>query len=705
MGRWPRVLAGFVVSAMSGCGAADEPAAPGCVPPSRVVAGHCLPPGVQDDGCPAGTLGLPDGSCQEAGVPPDLCGDGFEPDGRQGCEPILPADPCPPGQLALLGETTCHPVMECGAGAWGDIPVEPSTVYVDRSYAGGNSDGSAARPYTTVTEAVAAAAPGAIVAIAAGSYVENVRLDAKPARLYGKCPAEVELVATTSTMCPPAALCILGPATDGTEVHGLAVTGNGTGLVVWGPRDVLVEHVWVHDVAIQGLDVEQGSASVTLRNSLVEGAHDAGVLAFGTHVTIDGAVVRRSLPLPPSPGVGVWAEFDGTSGARATLEMRRALVEDNPGAGVLVEGSDATLDGLVVRGTSTPSSAFARGISILRHPVTGTRSTATVRSAVVTQTTDAGLVVAGSDATLEALVVRGTWPRPTDGLGGDGIIVQIPCNARMCDASQRSIVTVRAALVDGNRSTGFLVYGSDATLEGVVARATLAAEASGGYGEGIAFGSDPVAGARAIGSVRGALVESSHQSGVFLVGSDVQLAGILVRDTMPQAVDQLFGSGIDVVPYCDPECDPATRSTAELRGSLIENNHYLGVEVLGSDAIVDSILVRGTLVRVTDGSFGDGIAVAATRSSKGSSAAHATVTNTRTQGNARAGLGSWGGAVALGASALACNAFDLEGEPLFGPFAFDNLGGNVCGCPEPTGACVAQSVGLAPPDVLPAVPP
>ncbi|RLB45859.1 MAG: hypothetical protein DRI90_27985, partial [Deltaproteobacteria bacterium] len=81
-----------------GCGgdSVEPPGPPAddlCLPPSRLVNERCLEPGVQDDGCPAGTLGLADGSCQPAGVPSGGCADGFVHDGEVGCEPILPAEP------------------------------------------------------------------------------------------------------------------------------------------------------------------------------------------------------------------------------------------------------------------------------------------------------------------------------------------------------------------------------------------------------------------------------------------------------------------------------------------------------------------------------------------------------------------------------------------------------------------------------------
>jgi len=57
--------------------------------------------GLEEWRCPAGEVPLDDGGCQPAGIPPDGCGEGFEHDGAQGCEVILPASECPEGEMAI----------------------------------------------------------------------------------------------------------------------------------------------------------------------------------------------------------------------------------------------------------------------------------------------------------------------------------------------------------------------------------------------------------------------------------------------------------------------------------------------------------------------------------------------------------------------------------------------------------------------------
>src|SRR4051812_12474812 len=93
---------------MAGCGADDaspstgtsEPSPTTCAPGEMPLdGGGCqpagLPPGITaglppDMQCAPGEMPLEGGGCQPAGVPPDACGQGFEPDGRGGCNAILP---------------------------------------------------------------------------------------------------------------------------------------------------------------------------------------------------------------------------------------------------------------------------------------------------------------------------------------------------------------------------------------------------------------------------------------------------------------------------------------------------------------------------------------------------------------------------------------------------------------------------------------
>lgn len=682
-----------------GCGDQPEtepppppPPANACPSPNRLVGERCLEPGTQDDGCPAGTLGLIDGSCQPAGVPPELCAEGFAHDADAACEPILPAEACSKGQMAIPGENACHPVMPCGTGTWGAIPVDGGTVYVDGSYTGGASDGSVQRPWTTITEGIVAAATGALIAVAAGTYVGDVVVD-KSVRLWGVCPDRVEIAGPATV-----AGVFFRPGSSGSELGGIAVTGPAIGIAISGAEDVHIEKVWVHDTLDRGVEMERtlGPTSLTLRSALIEQSHELGVHVSGSQLMLDGVVVRGTLPLASNPqsGRGVSVQLDPNASVATTAVVTRSLIEDNREHGVFVAGSEATLEGVVIRRTlpSPGSQLFGRGIGIQASQATGAPASVTVTSSLVEDNHDVGVLVAGSQATLEGVVVRGTLPDASSRRSGRGVGIQ----QSLITALPASALVARS-LIEDNHDLGVFVAGSDLTLEGVVIRRTLPRASDQASGRGVAVQPEWTTGAPATAVVRGSLVEDNHDIGVVVFNADAAFEGIVVRRTAARASDQRFGRGILF------ELDPTMGAlgTAVVKGSLVEDSHEVGVVVNLASATLEGLLVRATLPRASDGFFGDGVAVASAFVQSTPTAAVAVVTHSRIEKNARAGLGNFGAQVALYGNALSCNAVDLNGESVLGLSpSFDDLGSNGCGCPEATIVCAAKSSGLAPPDAI-----
>src|SRR5688572_13428395 len=125
----------IVVAALAGCNPDEESTAGGPCPTAhwRRDDGVCVTAGLPPDlPCPPGEwLREADGACIAAGVPPDGCAAGFAHDGDRGCEPILPAEPCPGRLMAVPGETSCREVAPCGEAPYGDVPIEPGTQHVD----------------------------------------------------------------------------------------------------------------------------------------------------------------------------------------------------------------------------------------------------------------------------------------------------------------------------------------------------------------------------------------------------------------------------------------------------------------------------------------------------------------------------------------------------------------------------------------------
>jgi hypothetical protein len=618
----------WILCSLCACGDdGDEPSS--CAPPNRVGGEACIAPGVQDDGCPAGTLGPAlggaEGTCRPAGIVEGECGDGFVHDGDVGCEPILPAESCPDGLMAVPGDSACHPVMDCGAGTWGDIAIEPGTQFVDASFSGA-SDGSMAAPWATITDAVAAAPPGGLVAIAAGSYVEDLLISNKPVRLHGVCPAQIELVGTGVAQ---AALRIFGGA-NGSEVRGIAVRGPGIGVALEGSTEVLLDRLHVHDNASRGVNVQSdsGTTSFTLRASLLERNHELGVYVSGSQALVEASVVRDTLPDAQGLfGRGIGIQASATTGAPSLGTVRASLLERNHDLGVLVAGSEAHVEASVVRDTLPDAQGrFGRGISIVPSPATGAPALATVRASLLERNHELGVYVLGSEALVEASVVRDTLP-DAQGIGGRAIGIE----------------------------------------------------------------PDPDALAPSLATVRASLLERNHEFGVFLSGSEVVVEATVVRDTLPDAQGR-FGRGINI--QYDP--DTLAPSLATVRASLVERSRDAGIFVAGAAVTVEGCFVAATTPR-DDGSFGDGLVALFEGVPTNVFLDASTI-----EDSARAGLSNFGAFVSLGATAVRCAAFELEGEKWDGSeFRFEDRGGNACGCPTADQVCEAVSAGLEPPEPIP----
>ncbi|XXX80876.1 right-handed parallel beta-helix repeat-containing protein [Sorangium sp. So ce134] len=699
-----------------GCGDPSDakPCAPGevereggqCVPklcgPGEITLapGACQPAGLPPDmPCPPGEHALGDGRCQPAGVPPEACGEGFVADGRGGCAAILPKDECPEGQMAILGKTSCDEVAPCGDGVWGDIPVEASTQFVDQAYAGDDSDGTTARPWTTLQQAINEADGGAIVAVAAGRYVEDVTITDKAVRLWGRCPGRVEIQGAGEE---EAAIRVLRMTASGTEIRGLAVTGATRGIAILSASDVTIDKVWVHEAAADGIlvDGSGGKTSTAIKASLVEGNHGAGVAVLTSdNTTIEGTVIRGTRPTDDMPGVGLAAE------TRADVAVRACLIEKNSAAGVFVNSSNATIEASVIRGLQADSEVeLGRGIEVQSASAPGVRARVTVRASLVEDNRDIGVLISGSDATLEATVVRSTRPR-ADGTRGRGIEVQYDGNTKM-----RADATVHASLIEQNHEAGVFVAGSEAKIVASVVRATQP-NPSGKFGRGIE--ADPMGGERAgltihaciveqnydvgifvIGSVaeidatrvhafqstamvteaanpdagmgiriqddpgergraevtiRACLVEQNKTAGVVVVASDATIETTVVRATQPSA-DGSRGRGISA------ESRSSTREPAKviIRACLVEQNHEFGVSVIASDAMLDGALVRETKV-FGHSTFGHGVAIA--------DGGAADIHNTRITNNKIVGVASINSTVNIVDTTLACNGLDLTAWP------------------------------------------
>lgn len=517
MGRVASLL--LSCASLWGCGASDSPV--------EGAGGAPL-------GCNPGELELEDGSCRVPGITPELCGEGFAHDGDVGCEPVLPPEPCQPGAIAVPGDTSCREVAPCGSGPWGNAPVDADTVYVDASYAGGNSDGTSGRPWTRIADAVTAATAGAIVAIAAGSYSEDVLLWGKPVRFWGRCPSMVTIVGSGADF----AAVKINPGTHGAELHDLAVTGPQVGVHVEGSEQVLVERVWVHDVGWRGVNVEDsnGAASLTVRGTLIESAVEVGVFALGSEALVEDSLVRSTRANAQGMLGHGMSIVEGTDAAAELTIIRGSVVEQNQGAGMSAYGAPLAVEDTVVRGTVVSTDGhLGFGVVVEAHPATGTAAVLNMLSSLIEGGHEAGLIVSGADATADAIVVRDV---ATDAMGLFGRGVQAQLSPQL--GAPATVVLSRSFVVR-NREVGINVVGATMTVDGVVVRET-GPNGLDALGDGILVMSYQLDAAVTVTASR---VERNARAGVTSFAASAELA----KDRLACQPVDLDGEILEGMPY------------------------------------------------------------------------------------------------------------------------------------------------------------
>jgi len=767
---------------------------------------HTCEPVLPAGECAAGTIPvLGSTECRPVGV--ETCAAGFSSDHTGGCTPVLPKSRCSDGELALPGESSCHVVSSCGSGTFGDIPVGAGTVFVDASYAGGASDGSQARPFTTVQAGIDAAGLSALVAVAAGTYEEDVSI-ARAVRLVGRCPGMVTVRGKKGGDVPTFSVRPNGAVT----VSGLAITGPGPGLAAGGAV-VTVEKVWVHDTGGRGINALYTTplTQLNVRDSLVERATEVGVMVYGAKATIERVAVRKTNPVSGKWGRGITIDSNDAAKRASEVTIRLAVVEDTHENAIVVFGSRLTLERSVVRDTAPRvagsilgvgvyaesigklvadvsvtdtviEASTTSGVALLGAKASIERSTirdkgspadklqgygvaaqprespplpseVTIRASAITRNRTAGLFLVSSTALVEGTILRDGLPEPKTGAAGFGISLQ---QREGLDA--RTTLTLRGSLIDNNLEAGIAVFGSQATIEGSVIRGTRPRTSDRLIGRGIdtsvMFGQAPEL------HVSSSIIERNEETGIALHGGTATLDGVLVRDTTPRTptIDKL-GYGVSAI--IDP--DVGMRPTLDIKSSLFERNHGVGIAFASADGSVFGTVVRDTYPTVGGDEYGVGIVAAANPGGSGPSVVrverclldgnryggfnvnssegtfiasisrgtHAdaealfgdgvgvdtfeeafpgtlVVSRSILSGNARAGLTTFGSKLSVEGSMLTCNGFDIDAEtrPIGAASlepTIEDRGQNVCGCGATWGGCHAQSHSFAPsaPPVVP----
>ncbi|MFH2008619.1 MAG: right-handed parallel beta-helix repeat-containing protein [bacterium] len=603
--------------------------------------------------CPPGTLGaLGSTECQQVGV--GQCAAGFQGDGEGGCDAALPADPCSTGFIATLGQTACQPLGDCGTGTWGNIVDDGVTIYVDASADATGADGSAAAPFVTVGDALAAAQPGGQVALAAGEYVERLNVNDE-VRLTGRC-AELVTLRGVVFLGNPEPPVTLSAGASGSTVSGVTLTGPEVGLAIQGAQQVTVEEVQVVDTLSYGVTLTSEAAAV-LRRVKVSGCRTIGVAVLGSELELVDSVVRGSLPRLSDGQLGRGLDAEcSSSGACGSLRVSGSLIETNTELGLVTIGVDSVVSASVIRDSRAQSNglngrglsaqchsdgvcpslevtgsaiegnlefgvvlmgaqasftdtvirdtlpsqgdgAVGRGIDAYCDPALGSCGSLELVNCLISGNRQLGLHATGVDVTVTGSVIRDTLPG-SDGTYGRGIDVECDPGLSTCGR-----LTVTDSLVTGNRSVGLAAHGADVAISGSVIRDTLAQQSDGLYGRGVV--AECHVGLGRCGSLRltESVIAGNQEVGVFVFGVDAEITASLIRDTLPQELDERFGRGI--VAQCDPALGAC--GALEVSGSVAASNRDVGVSLQGVHATISQSVVRDTLPKQSDSTFGVGI--------------------------------------------------------------------------------------------------
>jgi hypothetical protein len=579
--RW---LVALPLAQLLGCGGDDVVAT--TPPPPTVEAG---PP------CAPGELLLDDGSCRAAGLPPDLpppgpthppeagvpedaCHEGFVHDGEGGCAAIIPAAPCASGLIAVPGDTVCREIAPCGNAPWGDIPLEAGAEFVNAAFVG-TSDGSELAPWKTVQEAVNAAAAGDMIAIAAGSYPENVVIT-QPVRMWGRCPALVEVVGATGRTIEVSA--------GGTEIHTLAVTGVDRGLYVLAPGGAILDRLWIHDLGHNGIGLLAGTDATSITGTLVERATRVGVYMEAAFGAFEHGEVRETIPFMPegSGGVGIQLVADAR-GVSSNGTVSRSYVHQNKNAGVVVVDGRVEVTGTLIADTAPALAQDRLGVG-LAAVGNGPLAEAELTGVVLAYNTTAAVEVHHARVTATACTFEHTVPEQDLGFG-EGIAGY---DASELDVSESVVRDCVGIGIDAFESQ---LRAHRVWVKNVVHNPTW--ESAAGGVVGFAFDAPFHI------EIDESVIEKSDVSGLTALGADAILRESIVRDI---SFSPLSISAPGIVAHLRPETVEPAHVLVE--NTLIERASGYGALVIGSELDLRASVIRDTQVDA-DGDNGAGLLV------------------------------------------------------------------------------------------------
>ncbi len=571
-----------------------------------------------DGGAPATGADCTDGGACNGGCPA-----GFRPDvSGNGCIDVSPAD-CAPGSAPLLGNSECTPVADTACPAsfekdpsgWGcrakidDAPVAGCSAPFPPADATMFVDANAPEDAThkkKLFDAVYDAPKGAVIAVAAGKYIEDVDVT-RAMTIVGKCAAEVVIENPGDKRAG-----ILVTNATGVVVRGVTLRGHTTGVYVKGAGDVTVLDSILDANKWMGLYVLDKGHAKLVRTRISGTVPDAaGAYGWGIGAQQGGAIELEDSAVLRATGEGIVVVNAGSK-----LQMLRSVVKDTQ-----LDAKSFAFGVSVGGGASAEiTESVIAGSPVVNLQVTDARTVATVtRSSIDTSPGGARDDTGRGIQILHGarLVLTGSWVARNAGdaivfIGPDSsgkiegsTITGTPIEAGSAPgrggifAAKGTTLDVSDTAIAGVREVGFVVQdeGTSVTATKVVVTDTRAANAGRtelGYGVGVAWGASL--------DMTGSAIVRNHSAGLLVTrvdasGARATLKRTVIAGNLPNTAG-ILGRGVEV----------DSGASLTLEECAVRDNHELGILVGGADAVLN---VRATTVRNsvqnTPSTFGDGI--------------------------------------------------------------------------------------------------
>lgn len=512
------------------------------------------------EGCAPDTAPI-DGACVRVGV--TTCATGFVADAAGGCRAVQPAAPCGRGQVAWLGETACHELVDCGTDKFGNPPTDEPLLYVDASADAATGDGTRDKPFATLAAAIATIprASRTRIALAEGTYAEQLTID-RAVDLWGRCPSKVNL-APTSGDNVYAIQVMRGAST----IERVGISGAFGGVAAVDSNDVIVRDTWIHDVEDAGVNAQGLSlpGALLARHVLIERGRDLGGFALGGALTLEESVVRETRTAKGAlRGYGVAGE-DDSRGQPATVVVRASIVERNHETAVFGIGSTVVVERSLLKDTVVSADA-AFGLWVTASSASGQAGSLALSDSVLEGMAVSAINLVETKADIARTTIRNTESSPVSKLGGQ------------CLFSERTDLTMTDSACFDARQIGLQMAGGRAAIERVV----VAGVRPDGLGQGgIGLATVPNV-ERTDLRLASSAFSSLVDTGIFIGGGVGAISNVAVRDVVTLE-GSTFGDGLVIVAF--PSKDVWFPSEGALENVLIERAARAGVAAFADTAL------------------------------------------------------------------------------------------------------------------------